>query len=246
MISKRWYVGLALVLFLLSFITYSIHYLIFEDLHHIFIFALSDLAFVFIEVLLVTVIIHELLQRREKAVKIGKLNMVIGAFYSEIGLSLMSMINNMQCEPEVVCHDVKVRKDWTHEEFAKTVERLRARKGIVKVEPIGLQNMKDYFSGRRDFLLRLMENPNLLEHERFTELLLAVFHLADELEQRKSFESLPETDLAHLGGDAQRTYSRLIVEWVIYLEYLQKSYPYLFSLAIRENPLDAGASPIVT
>jgi len=33
---------------------------------------------------------------------------------------------------------------------------------------------------------------------------------------------------------------------VLYLEYLQKAYPYLFSLAVRENPLDAGASPVVT
>jgi hypothetical protein len=90
-----------------------------------------------------------------------------------------------------------------------------------------------------------MENPNLLEHERFTELLLAVFHITDELVAREDFDRLPATDLAHLGGDAQRAYSRLIVEWVLYLEYLQKAYPYLFSLAIRENPLDAAASPVV-
>jgi hypothetical protein len=94
--------------------------------------------------------------------------------------------------------------------------------------------------------LRLMENPNLLEHERFTELLLTVFHITDELIARESFDNLPATDLAHIGGDAQRAYGRLIVEWVAYLEYLQKAYPYLFSLAIRKNPLDAGASPIVT
>lgn len=246
MISKRWYVGLALVLVALSFVTYLLHYLIFEDLHHILIFAVGDLAFVFIEVLLVTLIIHELLQRRERAAKMGKLNMVIGAFYSEVGLSLIRMIDEMQCEPDIVCRDVKVKKDWTHEDFARTVEDFRLRKGAVKVERIGLQRMKDYLSQKRDFLLRLMENPNLLEHERFTELLLAVFHLTDELMERRSFDSLPQTDLAHIGGDAQRAYAQLIVEWMLYLEYLQKTYPYLFSLAIRENPLDADASPIVT
>ena len=94
--------------------------------------------------------------------------------------------------------------------------------------------------------MRLMENPNLLEHERFTGLLLAVFHLTDELIRRQDFDTLPATDLAHLGGDAQRAYDQLIVDWVIYLEYLQKSYPYLFSLAIRDNPLDQTANPIVT
>ncbi len=243
---KRWYLMLAIVLVLLSIATYALHYLIFEDLHHILIYAVGDLAFVFIEVLLVTLIIHALLDRRERAVRLSKLNMVIGAFYSEVGLGMIQMINRMQCEPEIACRDVKVRKDWTHKDFADTIERLKARKGIVMVEPEGLKQMKEFLSKRRDFLLRLMENPNLLEHERFTELLLAVFHITDELVARKNIDSLPATDLAHIGGDAQRAYSRLLVEWVLYLEYLQKAYPYLFSLAIRENPLDAGASPVVT
>jgi hypothetical protein len=242
---KRWYLTLAIVLVVLSVLTYALHYLVFEDLHHILIFALGDLAFVFIEVLLVTLIIHELLERRERRVRLSKLNMVIGAFYSEVGMELIKMINGMQCEPESACRDVKVGKTWTHKDFAETIERLRSRKGVVKVEPKGLREMRDFLSKRRDFLLRLMENPNLLEHERFTELLLAVFHITDELVAREDLDGLPATDLVHLGGDAQRAYSRLIVEWVFYLEYLQKAYPYLFSLAIRENPLDAAASPVV-
>jgi len=242
---KRWYLSLAIVLVVLSALTYALHYLVFEDLHHILIYALGDLAFVFVEVLLVTLIIHELLVRRERAARLSKLNMVIGAFYSEVGLGLIQMINRMQCEPEIACRDVKVGKDWTHRDFADTVERLKARKGIVKVEPKGLAEMREFLAKRRDFLLRLMENPNLLEHERFTELLLAVFHITDELIARENLDALPATDLAHLGGDAQRAYSRLIVEWVVYLEYLQQAYPYLFSLAIRENPLDAAASPVV-
>ncbi|MCU0861668.1 MAG: hypothetical protein MUE65_05050 [Methanomassiliicoccales archaeon] len=246
MIGRRWWLGLALALVMLSLATYVMHFLIFEDLHHILIFAIGDLAFVFIEVLLVTLIIHELLQRRERLLKMGKLNMVIGAFYSEVGLAMMRMVDGMQCEPELICRDIKVRKDWNHEDFAQAMAQLRQRKGVVKVEPSGLMAMREHLSQRRDFLLRLMENPNLLEHERFTELLLAVFHLTDELAARGRFDELPGTDLAHLGGDVQRAYAQLVVEWIQYLEYLQRSYPYLFSLAIRENPLDATASPVVT
>jgi hypothetical protein len=37
---------------------------------------------------------------------------------------------------------------------------------------------------KRDFLVALMENPNLLEHESFTDLLWAVFHLVEELAVR--------------------------------------------------------------
>jgi len=223
-----------------------IDYLIFGDLNHIVLTATGELAFVFIEVLLVTLVIEEVIRRRELASKLGKLNMVIGAFYSEVGLTIIRSINKMQCESDIICIQFQIGKDWTHEDFIATVQKLKERHGEIKVDPVGLKGLKQHLVQRRDFLLRLMENPNLLEHERFTELLLAVFHLVDELILRQDFETLPATDLAHLGGDVQRAYNQIIVEWVIYLEYLQKSYPYLFSLAIRDNPLDQTANPIVT
>ena len=43
---------------LLSVIFYWAHYTIFRDAHHIFIYLLGDIAFVPIEVVLVTLIIH--------------------------------------------------------------------------------------------------------------------------------------------------------------------------------------------
>jgi len=91
-------------------------------------------------------------------------------------------------------------------------------------------------------LLRLLENPNLLEHEQFTELLWAAFHLADELSHRSSVRDLPETDCRHLSGDIKRTHALLVREWLSHMEHLKVDYPYLFSLAIRTNPFDPNAS----
>ena len=78
-----WQLILGLSLVALSAIVYWIHYLIFHDIHHIFIYMLGDVASVFIEVLLVTLIMHNLLAHREKQSMLKKLNMVIGAFFSE-------------------------------------------------------------------------------------------------------------------------------------------------------------------
>lgn len=243
---KHWYSFMAILLLVLSIVTYTIDYLVFGDLNRILLTATGEFAFVFIEVLLITLVIEEVIRRRELAIKLGKLNMVIGAFYSEVGLTMIRLISRMRCESEAVCSQFKVGKEWTHEDFIAAVQKLKERHGDATVNPVGLKELKLHLVQRRDFLLRLMENPNLLEHERFTELLLAVFHLVDELILRQDFDALPETDLAHLGGDVQRAFDQLTVEWVIYLEYLQKSYPYLFSLAIRDNPFDQTANPIVT
>lgn len=94
-------------------------------------------------------------------------------------------------------------------------------------------------------MLRLLENPNLLEHEKFTELLRAVFHFTEELEERVDLNELPETDKMHLSGDIKRAYVHLVNQWIDYMKYLKDNYPYLFSLAIRINPFDKEASPIV-
>jgi hypothetical protein len=36
------------------------------------------------------------------------------------------------------------------------------------------------------------------------------------------------------------------VERLAYLEHLQTAYPFLFSLAVRTNPLDPAASPVIS
>jgi hypothetical protein len=76
-------------------------------------------------------------------------------------------------------------------------------------------------------------------------MLWAVFHLAEELEARGDFSKLPASDLKHLEGDIKRAYMAITVEWLWYMDHLRRQYPYLFSLAVRQNPFDASASVIV-
>jgi hypothetical protein len=39
----------------------------------------------------------------------------------------------------------------------------------------------------------------------------------------------------------RRAYATLTVEWLGQMRHLKESYPYLFSLAVRRNPLDPAA-----
>ena len=86
----------------------------------------------------------------------------------------------------------------------------------------------------------------MLEHDTFTDLLWAVTHLTEELACRENCGDLPETDLQHLTGDMKRAYILLVHEWLDYMQHLKQNYPYLFSLAVRMNPFDPAASPIVS
>ena len=115
----------------------------------------------------------------------------------------------------------------------------------IDIDKTILPKLRDFLIEKRDLLLRLLENPNILEHESFSELLLAVFHLEKELQLRKRTSHLPAEDLDHLNKDIERVYSLLVYQWLDYMQYLKKEYPYLFSLAIRMNPFDPDASPVI-
>ena len=236
---------LGIFLIVLSVSVYYIHFLIFHDSHHIFIYFVGDVAFVFIEVLLVTLILHELLEMREKKSRLEKLNMVIGAFYSEVGTNLLIYFSNLDPSIDQIKKDLIVTKEWTHEEFLDVSKKLKQYNYGVTVNKLDLERLHSFLVEKRFFLVRLLENQNLLEQQTFTDLLWAVFHLTEELDARKQFKDLPDTDVEHLKGDVERVYNQLVSQWVDYMEHLKDYYPYLFSLAMRTNPFDETATPIV-
>jgi hypothetical protein len=238
----KWQFTLGALLIGLSALFYYFHYVVFHDAHHIFIYLVGDIAFVPIEVLLVTLIIHSLLNEREKRSKLKKLNMVIGAFFSEVGTELLVFFSDFDPKLDLVKKHLKVLKDWSMNDFVKTQKTLKHHPYDIEINKVDLQHLKVFLKERRDFLLRLLENPNLLEHETFTNLLWAVFHLTEELIHRKDLKKLPESDYRHIAGDIRRSYTLLVHEWLNYMDHLRTEYPYLFSLALRTNPFDESAT----
>jgi hypothetical protein len=241
----NWKVRLGVMLVLASAALYYVHYLIFGDARHIFLYLIGDLAFIPVQILVVTVIIEEFLRLRERRVRLEKLNMVIGAFFSVVGTRLLTYVSDFDSGLDVVRGDLVVRQNWTDKDFRDLSLRLKSYQYGVDVHRIDLARLREMLDASRDFMVRLLENPTLLEHESFTTLLRAVFHVTEELDSRPAFENLPETDLAHLANDIKRAYGLLVSEWVDYMCFLKDNYPYLFSLAMRTNPFDQQASVVV-
>lgn len=241
-----WQLWLGIILFILSFLVYFGHYLIFRDAHHIFIYLVGDIAFVFIEVLLVTLIIHHLLEQMAKKSRLKKLNMVIGAFFSEVGSELLKMISELDPETEALQAQFVAGKESGAEELDRVTRWFATHNHKLNKSNIDWVGLKILLIQKRNFLLRLLENGNLLEHESFTDMLWAVFHLTEELNARENMENLPAEDYLHLHGDIKRVYRELARQWLDYMKHLKGRYPYLFSLALRTNPFNRSATPVIS
>ena len=225
-----------------SALIYLIHFYIFRDVHHVFIYMIGDLAFLPIEAFIVVIVIERILTRREKQALMHKLNMVVGAFFSEAGNHLLGDLLRYFDNREEISQHLNISQSWTKRDFKKAVAFAYHLNVEVDCRNIDLKELKAFLVQKRTFLLALMENPNLLEHDRFTDLLWAVFHLDEELEARLSLESLSEKDLEHIASDIQRMYDHLASEWIDYAEHLKASYPFLFSLVLRTHPFQEHPS----
>jgi hypothetical protein len=244
MMKKRsnWQIWFGIGLVALAMAIYALQYLLFRNRSEdIVYYIFQDVAFVPIEVLLVTIVLHQLLNIKEKQAMMNKLNMIIGVFFSEVGNELLRYF------PELVTltdekKDFLVQGNWTARDFDAAIKRLRNFDFTLETKVPVLANMKTFLVERRGFVVTLLENQNLLEHESFTDQLWAVFHLTEELAHRSRLDNLPESDYAHINGDIKRVYLSLIMEWLSYMKHLKNQYPYLFSLALRLNPFDPQAA----
>jgi len=186
-----------------------------------------------------------MLNRREEESKRKKLHMLVGVFFGEIGHSLLTqLVAHLPLSEAERCR-FEFTAQWNRRDF-------RALSDYAASLPLALERPEQLvtsswqtISSVKPLLIRLLENPAVLEHGAFSELLLALFHFEQELGFRAHDMELPESDVHHLTNDAVRVYRLLLPQWFDYLEHLQQDYPYLYSLQVRVNPFRVAPSPLV-
>jgi len=220
-------------------------YRVFGKSDDIMFWMLMDIAFLPIQVLLVGVIIDGVLASRDRRQLLNKMNMVIGTFFSELGTRLLGDLTASLVDRADVVRRLGVRADWKPADYATAIAWAASADFRVDIARLDLAALKGLLQANRQLLVLLLANPNLLEHERFTDLLWAVSHLMEELAARPRLDGLPQSDRDHLAGDVKRVYGRLAGEWLSYCRHLQQAYPYIFSIVCRTHPLQDNPSATV-
>jgi len=227
---------LVIGLTILSLALYMVHFFVFKDIHHITIFALSDLAFVPFEVLCVTLIFHRLLSMNEKKKRISKLYMIIELFFAEIGTELLRAFAQCDDNLEEIHDKLEITPSCGAAELKSLGKTLTSHQAMLELSSAEFEAIDMMLQECRPQMLSMLANPALLEHETFTDVLMAVFHLTEELRMRYDFKQLTDSDKEHLTLDAHRAYELLRMEWFDYADHTRVHYPYLYSLCIRTNP----------
>lgn len=241
----RWEIAFGIGLIVLAALLHFLHYLTFGDVSPLLSFLGKKIAFVPLEVLFISMILHRLLSVHERSMRRRKLNMLSGAFFSEVGNDLLKVLKNKTSMNPEQAKGISVHKNWSKKDFDRAARELGKIDVTMEADTDSLVRLKNLLLEKRSYLMLMLGNPTLLEHESFSNMLWASLHLADELSRRENLQTLPQSDIRHLENDAKRAYLKLLAEWFSHLRHLKEEYPYLYSLEMRTNPFDPAASVII-
>lgn len=223
----RYYFVISFILIALSSIMFFIHYLIFGQALNTAYYSLMNLCFIPINSLVVTIMLEKLIDYRAKKDRIEKINMLVGIFFTEVGGKLMHLI---------IDSDKDAKNYITNfEDLNKIKKCLYEYNYKVDMKYIDLCAIKNILVEHNNLFVTLISNESILQHQIFTDLLMSVIHLRDEIifiEKDKD----SGFNINHLENDVIRVYKNISIQWISYLEYLSKSYPFLYNNAIRVNP----------
>ena len=102
---RRWQVEIAATLIVAAAVVYALRWWLFpsESFHDEMLrYLVDDIAFLFIQVLLVSMLIDGLMQRRQRETMIDKLNMIIGAFFTQCGTDVLGCIARLDTDLDAV------------------------------------------------------------------------------------------------------------------------------------------------
>lgn len=186
-----------------------------------------------------------MLLKRDQRQRMKKQNIVLGVFFSEIGYQLLHLFSSSDSNIKSFqdLRNIGINSSASH--LSALMKKAGQYQGVLDIQKFDLEKLSHFLNSRHHFILNLLENPVLEEHEGFTELILSVAHLSEELRSRDNLSTLPLADLNHLTGDVNRGYAFLIQQWIVYLIHLKINYLYLYSLAVRKNPFNPDASIVI-
>ena len=231
--TKRETISTVLILSIISGCIYGLQVLLFHDLRNTEFYILQDLAFIPISIAITTVVVGNIVARRSREEAAEKAGMLRTMFFSDIGRVLMKKIDAIS-EPSIpACfgNGMSVQKQQ---------EIIRSTVVTVHTDRDTYEFIRTFLNEKKQDLITLSGNNNLMDQDDFTQLLGGLFQLLDEFSLRGSYEELGESDISHMNDDFARVLILLGTNLAASAEFQQKHFPDFYQKAIRKEKSEAA------
>jgi len=205
---------LILLLLCASALLYAIHYLIFRDLHHLAIFGLHELAFVPLEVILVTLGLDQLVEKTHREEARSKVSIIETLYFNESGGTMLRYLTSFDPDAARLRELLQVTEDWHSSDFRQAIRQLKSYPFLLDLDRIDFFGLHYHLSQRHEYYRSMLENPALTQSESFTEMIMKIYLLWEELDGRTNLYQLPEKDRNYLAELLHEIYRELTEYWL--------------------------------
>lgn len=205
---------LILLLLCASALLYAIHYLIFRDLHHLAIFGLHELAFVPLEVILVTLGLDQLVEKTHREEARSKVSIIETLYFNESGSTMLRYLTSFDPDAARLRELLQVTQDWRSSDFRQAIRQLKSYPFLLDLDRIDFFGLHYHLSQRHEYYRSMLENPALTQSEAFTEMIMKIYLLWEELDGRTNLYQLPEKDRNYLAELLHEIYRELTEYWL--------------------------------
>ena len=205
---------IVLLLLCTSAILYVLHYLIFRDLHHIGIFFLHELAGMPLEVILVSLFFDRLIEKTHEEENQSKLSIIETLFFNESGGNMLRYLSSFDPNFSQLASILSVRMDWKSIDYQAARLHLKDYPFHLDVEKVDFFGLHYHLDERHAYYRNILENPALTQSSEFTELVMKIYLMWEELDCRTDLYNLDLHEKHYLGELLTEIYEELAVYWL--------------------------------
>ncbi|MBR5391125.1 MAG: hypothetical protein IK141_07525 [Clostridia bacterium] len=202
------------VLVICSLILYVVHYLIFRDFHHIAIFFVHDLAFLPLEVILVSLGLDRLIESTHENEIKSKTSIIETLFFNESGSRILRYLIRFDPDAKKLATMLNLSMDWRPSNYAAAGRQLKLYPFELDADRLDFYGIHYHLNEHMAFYRNILENPAMTQSNRFTEMVMNIYLLGEELEGRTDLYNLAEADRRFLGELLRQIYRELTEYWL--------------------------------
>ncbi|MBQ0079753.1 MAG: hypothetical protein KBS66_07690 [Eubacterium sp.] len=226
--SKQTITKVSIVLVVLSAVIYGLQLAIFHDPTTTVFYIFQDFAFLPISIALATLVVGYILEERDQRARMQKTRMLTSAFFTDLGRDLLiKLIGVTECTEELA---QMMEEEHSGKNTLKELEELNIK---IHFDKFFVAELKEMLEAHWNVMMVSSSNPMLLDHEEFTDMIWAIFHIRDEM-NRRDIDNLSTGNCRHLEGDAARVMELLLSNWIHHLDYVKAEYPYFYKESEQE------------
>lgn len=222
---------------LLSVVMLIIHHTVYAEASYWSGFLLlHELAIMPLEFVVVTLGFEQILEWSHKRENRAKVSMIESVFFSESGADMLRYLVSCDSRNAGLRTVMDVRPEWNKKQVQAARSNVKQYTYDVDPDKIDFFGLHYHLSTRHSYFLKVIENPALSGQEHFTDLLLHIYHLWEELESRTDLYHLPPEDQTYLCGVVNEVYRALSIEWMFNATDILMHQPDRLGHVLRTNP----------